>query len=70
VLSYLTNDRILKSYLSGESEINIWGVEMNIIFQGSRFFEDIFKYRIGITQLTHLNKYSIILITLSLTRSN
>jgi len=30
------------------------------MIRGCRFFENLFKYLIGITQFTHLNKISII----------
>jgi len=33
---------------------------MNIMFRDFIFFENKFKYRIGITEFTHLNKFSII----------
>jgi len=38
----------------------MWGVKLNIMFRGCRFFENIFQYRIGDTQFTYLNKFSII----------
>jgi len=56
----LHNCEILKSYLSGELGINMCGVKLNIMFWGCRFFENMFKYRIGITQFTHVIKFSII----------
>jgi len=38
----------------------MYGVKLNIMFRGCKIFENIFKYRIGIKQFTHLNKFSII----------
>jgi len=60
VHSYLTIERIVKSYLSGEPTINMWGVKLNNMFRGCGYFENLFKNRIGIKQFTHLNKFSII----------
>jgi len=37
MLSYFTIDKILKSYVSGESNFNMWGVKLNIMFRGCRF---------------------------------
>jgi len=36
------------------------GSMLNIMFGGCRFYENLFKYRIGITQFIHLNKFYMI----------